>query len=355
MRSFKNVLVRLHGSDGLVGLGECDVQSVAGDIDAAFERLCSLAPHLVGLDSLDVETIVAAAEPETQADLGVVAAFDIAAWDLNGKAVGLPVHSLLGGALQRRVPVDYTLGEAIPSEMAARARRMRDLGGFTGFCVKVGGHGAVEEDVLRVQHVREALGAGPRLRVDANGAFNVESAARLLSAIEPYDVEFIEQPLPAGDREGLRRLAAMVPAAISIDEGLRTVADAYALAQTGAVSVFNIKIPKCGGLLLSRRVAAVAAAAGIPWICGGGLAFEPVRQASRHFVAATPLMADYHHEGPGPASQALTADVVRPVVGYADVKAAAGCVAIGDAPGLGVEEDAPSVARHQTASALVKG
>jgi L-Ala-D/L-Glu epimerase / N-acetyl-D-glutamate racemase len=353
VQSFKNVVVRLHGDDGLTGLGECDVLSVAGDIEDAFLRLGRIAPRLIGMDSLDVEAVVAACEPDVQPDLGIVAAYDLAAWDLNGRQLGLPVCRLLGGRLQDTLPVDYTLGQGTPESMAERARAMVDEGGFRGFCVKVGGGESLDDDLRRVEAVRTAIGPGPMLRADANGAYDVDTATRLLEALEPFNLEFIEQPLPARDLEGLRLLAGRVGVPISVDEGLRTPADAIALVQTGAVSVLNIKVSKCGGLLLSKRIAAVAEAAGIPWICGGGLAFEIVRQASRHFVAATPRLSEFHHEGPGPASQGLIADVVEPIVTYRDVKTAGGRVRVSAGPGLGVTEDTAALSRYGEESVSV--
>jgi len=354
---FKNVLVRLHAVDGTVGLGECDVLSVAGDIDAAYLRLQQGAARLVGVDPFDIEAVLDRLEPDTQPDLGVVAAFDIACWDLAGKLTGLPAYKLLGGEVQSRIPVDFTLGQDESEAMGRRAARMLEEGGFGGFCIKVGGHGEVADDVAKVRAVRAALGAGPTLRLDANGAFSVESAARLLSECEPFEVEFIEQPLPAGDLAGLERLARLTSIPISIDEGLRTLADAFRLAATGAVGVFNIKLPRCGGIHLGKKIAAVAEAAGIAWICGGGLAFEVVRQASRHFAVSTPARSGprYHHEGPGTASQGLVADVVRPVVGYRDVRRQGGCVGVTAAPGLGVEEDSAAVTRYAEPSPVSAG
>jgi L-Ala-D/L-Glu epimerase len=347
--SFKNIVVKVHTEEGPVGLGECDVLSVAGDIDDAGRRMQALAGRVIGMDPCDIEAVVARLEAPLQPDLGVVAAFDIACWDLAGKLAGMPAYKLLGGEVQARVPVDFTLGQDQPQAMGRCARSMREEWGFGGFCVKVGGHGPLEDDVARVRTVREMLGPEPKLRLDANGAFDLESAIDLLHRVEAFDVEFVEQPLPAGDLEDLRRLAAEVAIPISVDEGLRTLDDAFRLAASGAVSVFNIKLPRCGGIHLGKKIAAIAEAAGIDWICGGGLAFEIVRQASRHFAVSTPARGErrYHHEGPGPASQGLLADVVRPVVTYADVGRAGGTVGVTDLPGLGVEEDVESLARHQ--------
>lgn len=345
--AFQNLLVRVHGDDGLVGLGECAVLSVIGDADEGARRLRDeIAPRIGGVDSLDIETILERIGAATwQGDLGPIGALDNALWDLNGKAAGLPAYKLLGGKLRRRMPVDYTLGEEEPEVMGRRAVEMAEVGGFRAFCVKVGG-GSVELDVARFRAVRRALGPEARIRVDANEGYDLDTAIAFLRAVEHDNLEFIEQPLPRGDLEGLKRLYAATRAAISVDEGLGTLRDAWMLAETGAVAVFNIKIPKCGGIYLSRKIAAVAESAGIVCICGGALALEVIRQASRHFVAGTQLGAhDYAHEGPGPASQALVGNVTRRVIGYDDVRRWGGHVEVDDAPGLGVEEDVESVRR----------
>jgi L-alanine-DL-glutamate epimerase-like enolase superfamily enzyme len=345
--AFQNVLARLRGENGLVGLGECAVLSVVGDADEGATRLREeIGPRVVGMDSLDIEAILERIDAASwQGDLGPIAALDNALWDLNGKTLGLPAYKLLGGELHRRMPVDYTLGEEAPDAMGRRAVEMAEVGGFRAFCVKVGG-GSVELDIARFKAVREALGSEARIRADANAGYDVETAIAFLRAVEPHDLEFLEQPVRRGDLDGLKKVWAATGAAISVDESLWTLQDAYALAETGAVSVFNIKIPKCGGLYLSRKIAAVAEAAGIACICGGALALEVARQASRHFVAGTRIgLHDYAHEGPGPASQALTGNVTRRVIGYEDVRRWGGYVETDEAPGLGLDEDVESVQR----------
>lgn len=343
--AFQNVLGRVHGEDGLVGLGECAILSVVGDADEGARQLREeIGPRVVGMDSLDVEAILERiGAAGWRGDLGPIAALDNALWDLNGKALGLPAYKLLGGELHRRMPVDYTLGEDEPDAMGRRAVEMAEVGGFRAFCVKVGG-GSVELDIARFRAVRAALGPAARIRADANGGYDVETAISFLRAVEQYDLEFLEQPVRRDDLEGLKRVYRATGASISVDESLWTVRDAAALAETGAIRVFNIKIPKCGGIYLSRKVAAVAEAAGIACICGGALALEVARQASRHFVAGTWLGEhEYAHEGPGPASQALVGNVTRRVIGYEDVRRWGGCVEVDDRPGLGLEEDVEAV------------
>jgi L-alanine-DL-glutamate epimerase-like enolase superfamily enzyme len=345
---FENLLVRVHGKEGAVGLGETASLTVVGDVDAVYRILREImVPKVVGMDSLDIESIVEKLAPANSTDLWATAAIDLALWDLNGKALGLPAYKLLGGLYQRKIPVDYTLGEDSPKGMASRASEMMKEGGFKAFCVKIGGGNDLKTDVARVRAVRDTVGKAVRIRADANGAYNAHTAIAIMQELEPYNLEFLEQPVPRGDFTGLKEIAAAVDIPISVDEGLRHLSDAFALAETRAVKVFNIKVPKCGGLHLSKKIAAVAKSAGIACICGGATALEVIRQASRHFTASTALdSGELSHEGPGPASQALIGNITKRVVTYDDVRQFQGHVLVTDEPGLGVEEDVDAVARY---------
>lgn len=345
---FQNFLVRVHSDDGMVGLGEGAVLGVTGDLKGTCARLeREMVPRVIGMDSLDMEAIIERVASGPSPDLWAVGGLDLALWDLNGKALGLPAYKLLGGEYNRRMLVDYSLSEDEPDGMARKTLEMMEKGGFWAFCVKIGGDKDPEKDIARVKAVREATGKDGRIRVDANTAYDAPTAIRVIRAIERYDVEFIEQPTPAGDLAALKEVAAAVDMPISVDEGLRSLSEAIVVAETGAAKIFNIKIPRCGGLYICKKIATVAQAAGITCVCGGSLALEIVRQASRHFTASTALGSRVlAHEGPGPASQPLVGNITRRVVGYDDVRRLGGYVEVSDAPGLGVEEDSESVARY---------
>lgn len=339
--SFRNIVIRIKGGDGFEGIGECDFLSYAANssIDFAEKKLLDeFIPAIIGMDSMDVEAIIKKLNPGEHPNLGPIAGIDFALWDLNGKALGLPVYKLLGGAVTLDVPVSYTLSIASPGRMAERALEMMEYG-YRTFVVKVG-VGPIEEDIDRVRMVREAVGSEIKLRLDVNGAYTVDSAIRMLQAVERHDLEYIEQPISPGDIEGLRKMAASTDIPICIDEGLQNLSDAINLVRSGAVRVFNIKPPKCGGLWLSKKIAAIAESAGIPCICGGMLALEITRQASRHFVASTPqACTGYAHEGPGPASQPVTGTLTKGTKTYQDVKIGGGFLQPSERPGLGVDLD----------------
>jgi len=346
--SFRNIIIRIKGDDGFEGIGECVFPSYAinSSIDFAEKKLSGeFIPAIIGMDSMDIELIIKKLDPEQRLNLGPIAGIDLALWDLNGKALGLPVYKLLGGAVTLDIPVSYTLSIASPERMAERALEMMEYG-YRTLVVKVG-VGSIEEDIDRVRIIREAVGPEIKLRLDANGAYTVDNAIYMLQAVEGHDLEYIEQPIPPGDMEGLRKLAASTDVPISIDEGLQNLTDAVNLVKSGAVRIFNIKPPRCGGLWLSKKIAAIAESAGIPCICGGLLALEITRQASRHFVASTAqACTGYAHEGPGPASQSVTGTVTNRTMTYQDVKIGGGFLQPSERPGLGVDLDEDMVNRY---------
>jgi len=346
--SFRNIIIRIKGDDGFEGIGECVFPSytVNSSIDFAEKKLLDeFIPAIIGMDSMDIESIINKLNPGERTNLGPIAGIDLALWDLNGKALGLPVYKLLGGTFSLDIPVSYTLSIASPGRMAERAQEMMEYG-YRTLVVKVG-VGPIEEDIDRVRIIREAVGPKIKLRLDANGAYTVDNAIYMLQAVECHDLEYIEQPIPPGDIEGLRKLAASTDIPISVDESLQNLTDAINLVKSGAVRIFNIKPPRCGGLWLSKKIAAIAESAGIPCICGGLPALEITRQASRHFVVSTAQACmGYAHEGPGPASQSVTGTITKRTMTYQDVKAGGGFLQPSEELGLGVELDEKSVLKY---------
>ena len=343
---FENIVVRLKGGDGYEGIGECVVRSTISSLDVAEEKLArDFIPIVVGMDSFDVESIIKKLKPQECPDLGPVGGIDLALWDLNGKVLNLPAYELLGGKFGSNIPVSYTLTMGSPEEMYEQTLEMMKYG-YQTFVVKVG-QGTPGEDIDRVRKVREAGGERIKVRVDANSAWNVDQAIQVLRGIDQFNVEYIEQPIPPGNLEGFKKIASSTSIPICVDESLQHLSDAIDFVRSGAIGLFNIKVPQCGGLWLSKKIASIAEGAGIPVICGGRLALEIVRQASRHFVASTSQAClGFAHEGPGHASQPVTGTVTRRTVDYEDVRRAHGVVSPSTLPGLGVELDEERLTRY---------
>jgi len=337
------LLVRLETADGTVGWGEGVVpggpwwggESVEG-MAAIVDR--HLAPQVIGLDVLRTDALsqrletVAAGAPFARAGV------EMAAWDAAGRALGVPVHQLLGGAHRDRLPVTWALGTEPADQVVEEATRLVAEGRHSSFKLKMGAQ-PPEEDVARICAVVEAFPSTVSFAVDLNGAWDEYTARRWLPALADAGVRLVEQPLPASDLAGLARLRQRSGLAIMADESLRTPADALRLANTHAVDVLALKIAKSGGLSAVRRVAAVAEAAGLA--CYGGTTIETSlgTAASAHLFSATASL-QWGTELFGPLL--LAGDITIEPATYKD-----GDLLVTNEPGFGVTIDEDKVAKYE--------
>ena len=335
--AFENVVVRIETEDGIVGFGESapsyglavqGANAIAAWIDGQF------GPVLLGADPFNIETLIAQAFDAADGNTDCVAPIDSALWDIMGKSLQQPVYRLLGGLCHETIGVDFSISSAEPDEMASIAQTVHKEG-YQGVVVKVTGN-SVEKSVAQVRAVRIVLPEPCTVRVDCNEGFTLEAAVRFLEGIRDLGVEFVEQPVAAGDLAGLQR-CRQVGVPISVDESLNTLEDAISILRAQACDVMNIKPPKVGGLLIAKKMAAIAEAARLPVVVGGKTTFEISRAASRHFAAATCATRGIAHEGPGPASQTLIDDVVTNRISRAGAGSAGGTVTVERGPGLGID------------------
>jgi muconate cycloisomerase len=144
-----------------------------------------------------------------------------------------------------------------------------------------------KEDVSRVRAVREVLGDGARLRVDANGAFDSRAAIELARGLEPFNVAAFEQPTARKSGAGaLRRVREQTPIPIMADESLVTIADARALIDAAACDYFNLRLSKCGGIAQTLRLARLAEASGVSVQLGSQVGETAILSAAGRHVAA---------------------------------------------------------------------
>jgi o-succinylbenzoate synthase len=204
--------------------------------------------------------------------------------DLAAQRAGLPLARLLHPHAAGSVPVNATLGGDAPAAAAAAARAAV-AAGFGTLKLKVGVGGAAADEA-RLRAVRAAVGPGPRLRIDANGAWGREQAAALLARWAPLGLEYAEQPLPAADVEGMAWLAARSPVPIAADEALRTAADAERLLAARAASVLVLKPMLLGGAAVTLAIARRALAAGAAVVVTTVLEGIYGRLAALHLAAA---------------------------------------------------------------------
>jgi L-alanine-DL-glutamate epimerase-like enolase superfamily enzyme len=243
--------------DGVSGFGEgapIDRYDETAQTALAFAQD---AGELLGNDPFALEEIESRLR-ERPGEQAAKAAIDAALHDLCGKLVGLPVWRLLG--LRRTgPPTSWTIWLGDPDDMARRAEKVR--GRFKRLKLKLGGRDGL--DVERVRAVREV--SEVPLQVDVNEAWSLAEALEALPQLATLDVEYCEQPLPAGDPGG-PELKRASPVPIYVDEDCHTLDDVAACA--ARAHGVNVKLAKSGGIREAVRMAHAGRALGLGLMLG---------------------------------------------------------------------------------------
>ena len=273
----RNLLVRLE-HEGLTGLGEAHPPGFFGENrERVKATLATLGGDLAGSPT-DIDAALDGLPPEIAASHGPRAALDIALHDLWGQLHGEPLWRLWGLDPAATPVTSFTIGIASVEEMQARVREAER---YPLLKIKLG----TDRDLEILEGIR-AVTDKP-LRVDANAAWTVEEAIEKIHAIEPYGIELVEQPIPPGDVEGLRRIREAIAVPLLVDESVSDAASIRPLA--GAVDGINIKLMKCGGLREARRMIELARSLGMQVMLGCHIESSVSITAAAHL---SPL-ADY--------------------------------------------------------------
>ncbi len=320
IRTRDGFLVRITDADGTVGYGEASplpgwTESAANcetALDRAREAFRNGGTH-AALKTVDRS--VAGRHAVT-----------LALADLEATREATTLYRYLGnGPLVARVPVNATIGDADPMETARRAREAVDRG-FDVCKVKVGRR-SVAEDLDRLRQVRETIGPGPAIRVDANEAWTYDEAETALSTCADLDVSMLEQPLPAGALEGHAALRGN-GVAIALDEGILEHG-VDAICDAKAADAVVLKPMALGGIDIARQVAAWLTELGITPLVTTTIDAVVARTAAVHLAAAIPDI---------PACGLATADFLAEDLGRDPVLLDNGSAVVPQAKGLGVEE-----------------
>ena len=257
---YRVVRVTLTAPDGATGWGEAAPSLFYGETaDTVVDVLPLLARVLEGTDGWSLEAIEHALAKAIRFNGAARAAVSGALHDMMGKRLGVPVHKLWGLDASASPQTSFTIAIA-PDEKALR-ERVNDAEQYPVLKIKLGT--SWDERIVRV--VRE-LAPKKVLRVDANAAWTPKSTLRMVPILQELGVEFVEQPLPPDDIEGLRFVRERSALPIVADESCLVASDIPKLA--GAVDGINIKLAKCGGLREALRMIATARAHGMLVMAG---------------------------------------------------------------------------------------
>ncbi|MEK7348442.1 MAG: o-succinylbenzoate synthase [Candidatus Eisenbacteria bacterium] len=262
----EGIFLALEDDEGRIGIGESapfpgfGMETLASSLSAL--RLA--ARYAAGLPP---EHFLAAAEDLPRlapvvASPGARAALDLALHDLAAQRAGLPLAKFLGGdRAATTVRANATIPRVPPDQAASDARAAVAHGAR---CVKLKvGRAPLADDVALLRAVREAVGPGISLRVDANQAWSEGEAIETLRALAPFDLEYAEQPVAAGAVGAMARVRALCGVPIAADEALTDLRAARRLIAARAADVFIVKPMALGGIAASRAVIEIAQGAGI--------------------------------------------------------------------------------------------
>lgn len=263
--------VRVVDTDGAVGTGYSYTIGTGGSSVMALLR-DHLAPRLIGRDAAMVEQLWKELFFHTHATaVGAITslalcAVDMALWDLRCRRAGLPLHVMAGGA-QARVPLYTTEGGWLhiePAKLIDETLAAKEQG-FRGAKIKVG-KPHLAEDLDRLEAVRQEVGRGFELMVDANQGFTVSEAIRRARAFEALDLAWFEEPLPAEDLGGHVRLSESTSLPIAVGESIYHPSHFREYLQRGACSIVQADVARIGGITPWLKVAHLAETFNT-WIC----------------------------------------------------------------------------------------
>jgi muconate cycloisomerase len=318
------VLLRLRDEEGRVGLGEAVPLSLRGG--TAIEQMVMELESLATRDSLDEATIRdGAIELSAPARCAALTAL----LDLRGRRAD--AEHPPAAAAARPIECNATLVAGPPAAVAEDALAWAEEG-FTSFKLKLG----AGDDVGQVRAVREAVGQGARIRIDANAAWGVERAKRTLAELEQFDVELAEQPVATLAELAEIGTATSIP--IAGDESIESCADAEDAVRAGACDVAGVKLSKVGGPEAAIEIAEV-----IPSYLSSALD-GPVGIAAAAQVAQT---LDEASGGPRLAHGLATQRLFASTVASIECELHDGALHLPEGPGLGVEIDEGALQAHR--------
>ena len=345
-------IVRLHTDEGLTGLGEA---RMVNHTDALVGYLAEAGPrHVVGHDPFRIEELVKKLGRDDFSRAGEVlssgmAVFEMACWDIVGKALDQPVYNLLGGPVREKVKA-YANGwyrvERTPAEFHAAARKVLERGYRALKLDPFGpGHYELERDeklraVALVEAVRDAIGPEPEIMLEMHGRVSPATAVEMARMMEPFGLGWVEEPVPPVNLKALKKAAEGMPGGIPVATGERIHQrlEYREVFELQAADVIQPDISHIGGLLETKKLAAWADAYYVtvaPHNVGGQINTA----AALHLAACTTnfKIQEYFNDFADPWVRETAPGLPEVVDGY---------FVLPQGPGLGVELDEEVIAAH---------
>lgn len=327
--SIPAIIIKIHTNTGVVGYGESvPDEHVTGEslqgVHAALKH--QLIPAVLGEDPRNIQHIHTKMNDALVLNGAAKAAIDIACYDILGKISNLPIYALLGGRKEENPMIPMVLSILEPDVLAKQAKEAMDAG-YKEIKMKLGTDPI--KDVERVRAVREAVGPHIPIKVDANQGWKTVSTARkVMIDLEPYQLSWVEQPLPKGDHTFFKRLKEHTSIPLMADESLVEPQDLRTFLLDQSVDYINIKLMKSGGIYPAHKLATQAELFSIS--CQIGSMVESSIASAAGFHVATSKQNIISTEISGPTRFSIDTGNLSYNIPY---------VQLPDGPGLGIEVD----------------
>lgn len=341
-RHQENVIVKVYTDDGTFGWGEAPHMvghSQLGETPSTVRAILrdKLIPAVLGQSCLRHEALAVAMDRAVPGNGRAKGALMMAAYDLAGKLLGTPVYNLLGGKFRDAIPLSWSLPIIDISLAVDEGIKMVERG-WKVLKIKLGREKA-QDDAEMVLALRNSLGSAVHIRADANQAYDLKTAMRMVTSLEEGQVEFFEQPLHMNDLDGLSELVRQSPVPIMVDESATSVERLAEIACKKAADFVSIYIIGPGGIQNSKKMAVLAGAHRMRGYIGGALESVIGAAAGLHLAASSPSV-DLGCELNG--QFLLREDISVEPLTFND-----GCLVVPDDPGLGIAVDEQKITKYR--------
>ncbi|MDH4986306.1 enolase C-terminal domain-like protein [Aminobacter anthyllidis] len=351
------VMVKMTDSDGRVGWGEAPaLKDWGGEFGRYFGESALitravietyLAPAVIGLELGNFAELHARMDAIIRGYPYSKAAVEFAAYDLTGRWLNVPVHTLLGGKARDKVAITHSIGLISIEEAKIEAAKLA-AEGIKTIKVKIGVDPA--RDVKMVAAVREAAGEAMEICVDANEGYKTPGeAVQTVRQMEKYRLKYVEQPVMGIER--IAEVGRRIDAPVMADESAWNAHDAIQIIQNGGIQIISIYTTKAGGLYKAMEVGAVCRAAGIICNVNGSIETGIGNLANVQVAAASPaatLSCVIPISTPAEAQHGQVGGIY-----YKDdllvepMQVVDGAVVVPSGPGMGIDVDLAKVEKYR--------
>ena len=329
--AIQSLLVRITTATGVEGWGESGLHWRVDELPQRREALLAVLEGRSVYDIEELHTLEALDPPPLRC------AIEMAVWDALGRTLRQPLCNLLGGYYRRRVPVSIRLAGHQPGMAAQISRELAEQGFHTQ---TIAATGEPEADLQTLAAIREIVGNRIELRFDGLGRYNLDTARDLAAGMEPYDLQFLADPLDTWELHPVASLGRQTSVPLAVWRAIRSPADALIAVRCNAAPFLIVDLEQVGGIVPARACAAVAAAGGMIPVFGCRPSVGIATAAMLHLAAATAVFSTSNELASRQFHDTLLAD---------SLEITDGMIAVPQSIGLGITVDRGKIEKYQAA------